>query len=511
MRENSCFTRVTSGIVVALLLGTGLPLAGSGPVAYGIEDLGTLGAPDECENGLFPTWSAGFGLNESGDVAGWAERSEWLLDPDTGEPLVYPDTGLAVCERVVRAVLWRDGEVIPLGSLSDHEVGFGIRVNNHDQVVGWAMQRRPDGAGYHGHPYLWTEGVGMIDVAPDFGPGTAWGINDFGEVAMRVFSGDEPGGAYFRDRNGVLHHIVVDDPVDLGEGDAAWEVNNEGVVVGAAHRENAGGARHAFRYDSTANVVDDIHDPFFSTSEAFGVNENGDAAGWAFGYLSRVFGFVSPTDGEVVVLPLGNMVIDGELRWDLEVSLAEHMNDRGDVVGADDSEFSEPVAWVVFEALGEGTLQKVSLWELLAPEDREDWEPIRAYQINEARQIVGIGRHDGRIRAFLMTPDDSAANGDTGSATAAVPAPGGEPVVAIRSGIDPLTGLRGVTNFVPDEMGSGRVVGSLRPRFAIERDGTSIEESMAPISGANGRTLRASRRALELPTRDANPGEDDDR
>jgi hypothetical protein len=32
------------------------------------------------------------------------------------------------------------------------------------------------------------------------------------------------------------------------------------------------------------------------------------------------------------------------------------------------------------------------------------WELVEAFDVNEGGQIVGIGRHTGRTRAFLLSP-----------------------------------------------------------------------------------------------------------
>jgi probable HAF family extracellular repeat protein len=64
-----------------------------------------------------------FGINDRGWVAGVSENG--LIDPMTGSP-------------EVRAILWKDDEIINLGTLGGNASGANA-VNNRSQVVGGAL------------------------------------------------------------------------------------------------------------------------------------------------------------------------------------------------------------------------------------------------------------------------------------------------------------------------------------------------------------------------------------
>jgi probable HAF family extracellular repeat protein len=498
MRGSCRFRRVTSAFVVTLLVGTGALLAGSGPRKYRIEDLGTFGGPRGCEEGVHPTSAAANGVNESGDVVGWAQRSVQLVDPDTGELLYYPDTGHAVCTVSSHAALWRNGEIIDLGGLNGYPGGSnaGNTLNDHVQVVGHARVSNSSG-----HAFLWTAENGMVDLQEDAAAllGTSWGINNFGEITIMG------AGAYFRAVNGDLRLIRFPDSPSTTGGAKAYEINDDGIVAGYAY--NGDGRFNAFRYDSKADVVENIHDPFFRRSYGYGVNDQGDIAVVMSAPTGHGFGSVVTADGDLVVLPLGKIRDRGQLRPDLVGGGIDDINALGDVVGVDISGGSlPPVAWIAFDVLGDGPLEKIALNDLLSRKDQAEWDIWWSWAINDARQLVGWATHNGRTRAFIMTPYDTSADDDAEIEAANVPS--GGTVGANRTGIDPLTGLEGVTNFVPDGMGPNRVVGSLRPPSTIGATEADAVGNVAPLSGPDGQTSGISRRAPGLTRRGADPGKD---
>ena len=54
--------------------------------------------------------------------------------------------------------------------------------------------------------------------------------------------------------------------------------------------------------------------------------------------------------------------------------------------------------------VNDDTATKRSLVDLLDPADAAEWVLTSAMEINNRRQIVGIGLHNGKTRGFLMTP-----------------------------------------------------------------------------------------------------------
>ena len=146
-----------------------------------IFDLGTL--PGGYSSAT--TW-----ISSNGLVAGVSQNGE--LDPlDPGSPTNFPQE---------RAVLWRYGQVIDLGTLEGGYESGANAVNSRGEVVGWALNTVPDpnslafsGAEYNFYmpvyPYqmrafLWRDGV-MTDLGT-LGTGSdAWAqaINDNGQIA----------------------------------------------------------------------------------------------------------------------------------------------------------------------------------------------------------------------------------------------------------------------------------------------------------------------------------------
>ncbi|HEU0047626.1 MAG TPA: hypothetical protein VFQ43_08480 [Nitrososphaera sp.] len=101
-----------------------------------LTDLGTLtGGNDSSANVI----------NARGWIAGGSTTSE--IDPLTGGPVFH-------------AVLWKDGEIIDLGTLGGNESG-GFYINNEGQVVGASAINTTSNPPTH--PFLWENGV-MLDL-----------------------------------------------------------------------------------------------------------------------------------------------------------------------------------------------------------------------------------------------------------------------------------------------------------------------------------------------------------
>jgi len=228
---------------------------------YKLVDPGTFGGPLNYINGddlLVPSVSPAHNINRAGTLTGWADTS--ISDPygpnycfngdcfvshafrwregsktDLG---VLPggsnsaSTWISANGLVVgasqngqldpllagfpedQAVLWRDGEIINLGSLPEGSYENGAQaVNSRGQVVGWAFNTVSDPysiggvAGvpvydfYEPYPYyyqerafFWQDGVGMQDLGT-LGTGNdavAMAINDLGQVIGFSYTSSTP-------------------------------------------------------------------------------------------------------------------------------------------------------------------------------------------------------------------------------------------------------------------------------------------------------------------------------
>ena len=141
--------------------------------------------------------------------------------------------------------------------------------------------------------------------------------------------------------------------VDLGSLGGSYAealaINNPGTVVGFSLLPGDG-SQHAFRWSK--GVLMDLHAPSLpASSAAIGMNNSGRIVGVASPMIEDVF------DGNIAVLWDGDRVFDLNL--------------------------------------------------LISP--GTGWQLYRAAAINDRGEIVGVGNHNGQIRAFLLTPQDGGA------------------------------------------------------------------------------------------------------
>lgn len=130
-----------------------------------IKDLGALPGGNE---------SHAYWISANGLIAGDSHNDE--VDPIAG----FPEN---------HGVLWRNGEIIDLGTLPEGGYdSLATAVNNRGTVVGFALNTVPDPFSLVGFPlqtraFLWQDGV-MQDLGTLGGPDAIAGlINDRGEVA----------------------------------------------------------------------------------------------------------------------------------------------------------------------------------------------------------------------------------------------------------------------------------------------------------------------------------------
>lgn len=358
-----------------------------------VTDLGALPGV----NNSFAFW-----VNERGWVAGLSENE--VTDPLTG----FPETD---------AVLWKDGNIINLGTLGGNASAANA-VNSRGQVAGGALNTIPDpfattfvnsfifetfgffffpGA-TEGHAFLWQDGL-MRDLGTLGGPDSiAWFVNERGQVAGQSTINSIPS---------PTTGVPTVDPffwedgkmVDVGNLGGTFSfvagLNNRGQLTGTMNLPGDS-IYHAFFWDR--GVLTEMATLGGDFGNANTINDEGEVVGFASNEGNQaVFGYLW---NQGVITNLGT--VEGD-----QCSAAHSLNSTDQVVGESSPSCFDPLMPAVHAFLWENGGPMVDLNTLILRGTGLELADAAAVSINDRGEIDGdTVLPNGVKHAFLLIPCD---------------------------------------------------------------------------------------------------------
>lgn len=327
-------------------------------VAYHLTDLGTLGGAD----------SRALGINNAGDVVGWAY---------TGE------------DEITHAYKYSYGQ----GSIQDiHSSGYrsearGISTNG--SIVGMVVDSTRDL-----RATLWHNNL-LTHITEPGVQGVANAINDGGVITGEVhFGGQESPAHAFIYSNGTMHDIgTLGGPMSSG-----LAINSAGNIVGSSLTGSVSWQQHAFYYSAVDDTMHDLGTLGGEHSQANGINGAGHIVGWAWCADGHSEAFVYSLS-EKTMRGLGSTV-GGMNAFS---SGANGVNENGEVVGWWSPDGFSRRAFVSFGDIDPTSGSMIDINTLIDP--GLGWTLVEARAINDNGAIVGFGIDPSGIdRGFLLTP-----------------------------------------------------------------------------------------------------------
>jgi probable HAF family extracellular repeat protein len=271
--------------------------------------------------------------------------------------------GSAVIDGHVRAVVWKDGTRIDLGTLPGEVESRALAINERGLIAGWSGT----------HSFLWDHGV-MTDLGTFRDqPILAFGISAKGEVLGSWVDGVSSRALVWKDGAatdlGTLGGVRTD----------ASAINKHGTVVGSSATENETSV--AFVWDG--GVMTNLGTLGGVMSVAEGINDRGTIIASAFeGEASDTTHAFALTKGASVAL--GTLGGAG--------SRALAINNRDQIVGSADTADGRVAAFL----WGNGTMT-----ELPSPEGASK---VTALRISQRGHTIAGWRNDGLRRVVIWRP-----------------------------------------------------------------------------------------------------------
>lgn len=287
------------------------------------------------------------------------------------------------------AFLYSEGRMTDLGTLPGFTDGVGNAISDAGVVAGVAT--RPDPADKSARPALIVHAfTAQANTVRDLRPGggalyLSSGINAAGQVVGAVLTLRDQSRAfiYRAGRVALLDESAAGSGWTLQEADG---INGAGDIVGSGTLR---GLRHAFLFHG--GVVTDLNcflpsGSAWALEEATGINDRGDIV-----CLGR-----RGASSHGFLLAGGVLTDLGDLAGYPNI-VGAHLNGRGQVVGEAESASGTSQCAFFYERGRMTDLNRT------VPAEAH-WSLEEANGINDNGVIVGTGEHEGKGRAFLLTP-----------------------------------------------------------------------------------------------------------
>jgi len=273
-------------------------------------------------------------------------------------PVINNNTQVAGNNTNGQALLWENGNITVIGTLPGHRESFPTGISDTGQIAGLSFGLIPARA------FLWENGVMMdLGTLPGYTTSQAGGINNFGQVVGRSRGGSPIEQAFIWE-NGVMTGLGT-----LGGSESeATAINDLGQVVGHSLTASGGANRNPFLWEN-GNMID----------------------------LGVILGTAIPTDINNAGLVVGGgstggFLLDNGIIVDLGGISPDAINNNNQIVG--DSTSGQAALW-----------QDGNIFNLNNLIDDGNWSLLRASDINDTGEIVGVGINPNGVRTtFLLKP-----------------------------------------------------------------------------------------------------------
>lgn len=235
-----------------------------------IKDLETYGTDNA---------SVAWAINNSNQVVGWSYQ-------DLNPPYVPTRTSIYQINKTSHAVLWQNGDVIDLGTLSGDNFSQAFNINNQGQILGWSFNTSNNIVPGTTHVFRWEKGtmtnLGNLVAPTGYTSSLVYDINNKGQVvgSLQSSSGEF---AAFVWQNGTLTNLGNLGGTANGSSiSEAFDINEAGAVVGVSSASSGSSPLHAFVWRN--GIMRDLNNLLppnsgWELGVAWGINNKGQIVG----------------------------------------------------------------------------------------------------------------------------------------------------------------------------------------------------------------------------------------